>query len=378
MRPPLRACFVVDRLELAGGPRFFEHLARGLDPATFRLTLATAPGSPLASVYSVLGVAIAPVPFTRPFDPASLRALVTILRDGRFDIVHSMGLRADVYARVAARVARGPRLVSTIAMLASGFDILPWRRRLYDAAERTTGRWVDLFLTDSEYARRRLIASRAVDPGRVRTVYIGADPAAHDSARADGRRARAELGLGAGPVVASLGRLVAQKGHDDFLAATALAARRIPGLQALVVGDGPLAGPLRERATRLGLGDHVRFSAARRDLDEVLAAADVVVIASHLESIPLLLYEAMARGRPIVTTAVGGIPEVVRDGEHALVVPPHRPDALARAMEGLLKDRGAAAAMGLRARTHVGEAFPVRGCVEAVAAAYRGLGGRSC
>jgi len=113
------------------------------------------------------------------------------------------------------------------------------------------------------------------------------------------------------------------------------------------------------------------------NLDDLLAAIDVVVIASHVESIPLLLYEAMALGRPIVTTAVGGIPEVVTDGEQALVVPPRRPRALADAIEHLIKDPGAAVAMGARARARVRETFPVRGCVHAVAAAYRQLGGRS-
>lgn len=377
MTAPVRVCFVVDRLELAGGPRYFEHLARGLDRAMFDLTLATAPGSPLAPVYTAAGVALVPVPFTRPFDPASLRALRALTRRERFDIVHSMGLRADVYTRLATRMTRGPHVVSTVAMLASGFDTAPWRRWLYAAAERATGRWVDLFVTDSEWARRRLVGLHAVDPARVRTVYIGADADAHDPARADGRRLRAELGLGAGPVVASLGRLAGQKGHDDFLVAAASAGQRIPGLQALVVGDGPLAGSLREQATRLGLGDRVRFSAARPDLDDLLAAIDVVVIASHIESIPLLLYEAMALGRPIVTTAVGGIPEVVADGQEALLVPPRRPQALADAMECLLKNPDTARAMGARARARVHVAFQVRGCVHAVAAVYRQLAGRS-
>jgi glycosyltransferase involved in cell wall biosynthesis len=328
-------------------------------------------------VYTAAGVVLAPVPFTRPLDPMSLRALTALIRRERFDIVHSMGLRADVYARLASRLAGGPRVVSTVAMFASGFDTASWRRYLYAAAERATGRWVDLFFTDSEYARQRLIASSAVAAGRVRTVYIGADADAHDPARTDGRRVRDELRLGSAPVVASLGRLVGQKGHDDFLAAVAIAAQRIPGLQALVIGNGPLAGPLRDRAAQLGLGGCVRFIPARTDLDDVLAAIDVVVLASHVESIPLLLYEAMALGRPIVATAVGGIPEVVTDGQHALVVPPHRPESLAEAMQELLKDAAAAGEMGRRARARVRESFHVRGCVATVAAAYRELRGRS-
>lgn len=367
----LRVCLVIDRLEVAGGPRFFEHLARGLDPSGFRLTVATAPESPLWDVFREAGVQVEPIPFTSPLDLRTLIALVRLFRHGAFDIVHSMGLRADFHARLAARLTGHARVVTTVAMLARGFDTRPWRRMLYQVAEQVSERWVNAFLTDSEYTRRQLIEGHRILASRVRRVYIGADPAALDPDKANGVRVRHELGLGPGPLVGSLGRLVPQKGHEDFLDAMAMVSRRIPDVQGLVVGEGPLGRALRTRAESIGVASSTRFLGVRRDLADLLSALDVLVIASNLESIPILLFEAMALARPIVATTVGGIPEVVEDKQHALLVPPRDPVAIARAIEAVLEDPGASAAMGRRARDRVIQQFDVQDCIDAVVQSYR-------
>jgi len=369
--PPLRVCLVIDRLDVAGGPRFFEHLARGLAPARFRLTVATAPGSPLRDVFREAGVQLEAIPFARPLEFRTLIALLRLFRQGAFDIVHSMGLRADFHARLAARLTGHARVVTTVAMLARGFDALLWRRMLYQIAERVSERWVNTFLVDSEYVCRQLVEGHRIPASRVRKVYIGADPVAFDPDRANGARVRRELGLGPGPLVGSLGRLVSQKGHEDFLDAMAMTVRRIPDLQALVVGEGPLGPALRTRAEAIGVAGCTRFLGARRDLADLLSALDVLVIASNLESIPVLLFEAMALARPIVATTVGGIPEVVEDKQHALLVPPRDPVAISRAIEAALENPGASAAMGRRARDRVIQQFNTQDCVDAVAQCYR-------
>jgi glycosyltransferase involved in cell wall biosynthesis len=336
--------------------------------------MATAPGGPVEDIFMAAGVHVEPVPFARPLDVPSVRALVRIIAHQGIDIVHSMGVRADFHARLAARLTRRARVISTVAMPASGFESAGWRRALYQIGERVSERWVDAFLTDSEHVRRQLIEEHRIAPSRVRTVHIGADPGTLDPARADGARVRRELGLGPGPVVGSVGRLVLQKAHGDFLDAVALASRRIPNLQALVVGEGPLGPTLRAHAEAVGVAELTRFIGVRHDLADLLAALDVLVIASRRESIPVVLYEAMALARPIVATTVGGIPEVVEDGRHAWLVPPADPAGLAKAVGTLLEDPGAAAAMGSRARERVAERFRVQACVDAVAACYRDVG----
>ncbi len=314
---------------------------------------------------------MAPIPFARPVDFRTLIALLRLFRRGAFDIVHSMGLRADFHARLAARLAGHARVVTTVAMLAGGFDVFLWRRKLYQVAERVSERWVNAFLTDSEYTRRQLIEGHRIPASRVRKMYIGADPMAFDPDKANGVRVRRELGLGPGPLVGSLGRLVSQKGHENFLDAIAVVSRQIPDLQALVVGEGPLGPVLRARAEAIGIAGCTRFVGVRRDLADLLSALDVLVIASNLESIPVILFEAMALARPIVATTVGGIPEVVEDKQHALLVPPRDPVAIAKAIEAVLEDPGASAAMGRRARDRVVQQFNVQDCIEAVVQSYR-------
>jgi glycosyltransferase involved in cell wall biosynthesis len=149
--------------------------------------------------------------------------------------------------------------------------------------------------------------------------------------------------------------------------------RRFPRLRCLVVGDGPLDGALRREAEALGLAGHCRFTGARPDVADLLAAVDVVVLPSLSEGLPFVLLEAMAVGKPVVATRVGGNPEVVEDGTTGLLVPPGDADALGAALARLLDDSAAAAAMGGRGQARVRERFTVRAMIEALEALYASL-----
>lgn len=151
-------------------------------------------------------------------------------------------------------------------------------------------------------------------------------------------RTRAALELPADAVAfACFARLAPQKNHAGLLDAFALGPARDPRAHLLLCGDGPLRESLESRARALGL-TRVRFLGERHDVASLLAAADVAVLASHWEGSPLAVMEAMAAGKPVVATAVGGVPELVHDGRTALLVPPRQPRALAQALRHLLDD----------------------------------------
>ncbi|MDD5171004.1 MAG: glycosyltransferase, partial [Syntrophales bacterium] len=133
----IKVCLVIDRLDLAGGPRYFELLARGLETGSYSVTLASDPSSPLWDTLTADGLALAAVPFSRPFSTETLFSLKRLFTENAFDIVHSMGLRADLHTRLAAVMCRPrPIIVSTVAMLARGFDVGRLRRLAYEWAER--------------------------------------------------------------------------------------------------------------------------------------------------------------------------------------------------------------------------------------------------
>ncbi len=164
--------------------------------------------------------------------------------------------------------------------------------------------------------------------------------------------ARAVLGV-TGPTIGTAGRLTAQKALEDALQALA----RVSGVELLVLGDGPERATLERRAAELGVSDRVRFLGAgtRRDVIALFRAADVGLLTSAWENLPHTLLEALAAGTPVIATAVGGIPEIVRDGENGLLVPPRDVAAIASAIERVVRDDGLRASLAAAAAPSVEE-----------------------
>ena len=186
----------------------------------------------------------------------------------------------------------------------------------------------------------------------VRTVVHGTAVDAARAVRAQREAVRGELGFGPDDVVVgTIANFRAQKGYPDLLAAVRIVADRVPQLRVVAVGQGPLEAEIRARHAELGLGDRFRFLGYRDDALRVLAACDIFTLASLYEGYPVALMEALAVGLPVVATAVGGVPDAVRQGVEGLVVPPSRPDLLAAALEALATDpelRGRMAEAALR------------------------------
>jgi glycosyltransferase involved in cell wall biosynthesis len=186
--------------------------------------------------------------------------------------------------------------------------------------------------------------------------------------RRDAVAVRAGLGLAHGrKTVVMAGRMTPQKGWDVLLEAGARLARQRADLAWLLVGDGPLRPALTRRATELGVD--ARFTGARADMADLLGCADLVVLASRSEGLPFTLLEAMALGKPVVATRVGGVAEVVEDGRSGRLVPRDDPAALAAAIAAVL-DAPEAAAMGARGRARVEAEFTQERMVRSIERVY--------
>ncbi len=169
---------------------------------------------------------------------------------------------------------------------------------------------------------------------------------------------RRELGLAAAArVVGLVARLDHWgKGHREFFSALAALPERYP-VEALIIGGGRREAEMRRLATELGLAGRVHFLGQRDDVPDLLSALDLFVLPSHSEGVSLALLEAMAAGLPVIASRVGGLPEVVTDGENGLLIPPQDPQALATALERLLADPDLAQKLGANARRHVEENY---------------------
>jgi glycosyltransferase involved in cell wall biosynthesis len=183
---------------------------------------------------------------------------------------------------------------------------------------------------------------------------------------------RAELGLGEGPVIGSVGSLRPEKATGVLIRAAALLLPRLPDLQVLIAGDGD-SRSLERLAGELGIADHVHLLGHRSDIAAINATLDVAVNTSDREGSSLSIMEYMEAGLPVVATRVGGTPDLVLDGVTGLLVPPRAPEPLAAAVARLLDDPALAAQMGAQARTRRRKHFTLDRMAKQVEALYEEL-----
>jgi glycosyltransferase involved in cell wall biosynthesis len=238
-------------------------------------------------------------------------------------------------------------------------------------ADRLLAPLVDRAIAVSGSTRDFLVRERHVPAERVRLIWNGAplDEFA-PRPRADALEVRKELGLPAEAlVVGAIGRLSAQKGHRFLIVAAGSVLARRPETRFLIVGDGDLAVPLRAQARELRIADRLVFAGHRTDIPRVLGAIDVLCISSLYEGTPLTLFEAMAAGKAIVSTAVDGCREVLEDGRTGLLVAAQSPDALAAALLRVLQDQALRHNLAKGALEASGR-YDVRSCVLQMEALY--------
>jgi glycosyltransferase involved in cell wall biosynthesis len=282
--------------------------------------------------------------------PRILR-LVRMIRAWRPDVVHSHMVHANLLARALRPMTRVPALVSTIHSINDGGP-------LRMAAYRFTSGLADRITIISRLAADRYLAIGAVPAERMQVV-----PNAVDTDRfrrlPDARAAlRSELGLGDAFVWLAVGRFEEAKDYPTMIAAFARLSAARPGSRLLLVGKGSLKEEVERLLVANGLGDRVRFLGVRRDVPELMSAADGYLLSSAWEGMPVVLLEAAAVELPVVSTRVGGVAEVVEDGTTGVLVPPGDPAALAAAMEKIeALPTDARAAMGARGRALVEQRY---------------------
>ena len=342
-------------------------LLEGLDRKRWRPTLAYHPENDVALLVEksrALDVELWEVPSMSDGLRGASRMLgfAAQLRSRKPAVFHAhlTWALACKFGLAAAVLARVPAVVAT-EQTSMDFRLT---RPTY-LQQRALGAGVGRFIAVSREVERHLeekfgwhapkvvVIPNAIDPARFR---LASDPQLRAALSRDGSR----------PIVLATARLAAQKGLGYLLDAVS----ELPAIQLVIAGDGPDLGDLEAQAQRLALGDRVDFLGHRDDVAELLACADVVALPSLYEGLPLSVLEAMAAGKPVVATAIGGTDEAIVDGETGVLVEPRDAAALAEALDGLISDPARAARLGAAGRRHVEENFASAQMVERVMHVY--------
>jgi L-malate glycosyltransferase len=307
-----------------GGERQVLWLAQTLDPPRYRSIVVARPSEPLAIRASAAGIPVEPLRPLSELDPFAIWSLHRMIGAHRAAIVHAHTAHAVALAAVATR-GTPARVVVT-------------RRVDFRLRDTVGSRWkygrADAVIAISRAVADALVAS-GIARDRIELVPSGIDLTRHVDIAPPSVLSALGIVPGA-PLVVQVAQLVGHKDPVTFVEAVAVARRRVPNLQAVMVGDGPLRQQVNDAVERLGLQDVVHLPGYRTDADSLLAAADVVTLSSREEGLGTVLLDALALGKPVAATAGGGIPEIIEDGRSGLLVPVGDAAALGQAIAKLL------------------------------------------
>lgn len=361
MSLPLRVSHVITKMALGGAQESALVTCEGLDPGRYRQVLFTGieqddEGTMFAEAEARgVTVSLAPelVRAIRPWrDRRAASRLAQRLEWAGTQLVHTHSSKAGLVGRMAAHQLGLP-VIHSVHGWSFNDEMSPALRRAVIASERWAAKRTSALVVEATPDLAKGLDAGIGRPDQYHLIRNGIDLSAVRFDPDGGARIRAELGIGRSPLVGTVGRLADQK---DPLAMVAMVSRLVAdGVDAHFawVGDGPLRPAVEAAIAEAGLVQRFHLLGVRRDIDVLLSAFDVFALSSLWEGLPRTVTEAMAVGTPVAATAVDGCAEIITDGKNGLLVPPSRPSELAAAVERLLGEPDAAAAMAERARVEV-------------------------
>jgi glycosyltransferase involved in cell wall biosynthesis len=349
---PLRVAHVTQALDMGGLEKLLVEFARHADRRHFTLHFfSLSSAGLLADEIRSCGWPVTALNMAEGFRPRLFWQLARLFRRWQIDVVHSHDERPHIYGAIAGRLAGVSRVIHT-RHRGKNLAVSSRQNLLLHVVSRLTDRFVCVSRDSA-----RLASTQGICLRKACVIWNGIDLA----------RFRVHDPNPEGPVV-TVARMSPEKDIETLIRAIGLAAP----LRLVVAGDGPCLPQLRQLVTQLGLDERVRFLGQVRDVPGLLSRASLFVLPSLTEGISLTLLEAMASSLAVVTTRVGGNPEVVADGETGLLVPPGNPAALVAALLRLNEDLDLRRRMGQAGRKRVEEHFEIGRMVAAYETLYRG------
>lgn len=342
--------FVIDGLGIGGAERLMVPILRHLDRERFSVrvcVLQSKDGNPLAEDIRALGVPVDFLNVRRLRDFTAILRLRNYLKESRADIVHTQLEFANILGNISAKLLGLPS-VCTVHVLPALETSL--KSQLHQSAEWMMLRiFCDRVIAVSEETRLHYIAHSGIPPRKLVMIHNGIDLTQFQRLEPDIVRAavRREFNLPDNSILlTTVAVLRPLKGIEYMIRALPAICAAYPTAYYLIAGDGAYRDILMTEAEQADVKERVIFASRRADIPRILSASDIFVLPTLTEALPTVLAEAMACRLPIVASAVGGVPEMVRSGENGILIPPMQPAELSRACNALLVDSDLRVRMG--------------------------------
>ena len=321
-----------------GGEKILLFLVTYLKKSGHRVIIVSPGEGEFANLCRELGYEVKVIPLRKTYDIIAVLRIARLIKREKVDIVHSHGLLVNIISRTACFLSRCP-IVNTIHViqhLSSGI-----RNMYYRTLDNFTSRFCQKVITVSDAVKRDLL-KQGLEEDKLITVPNGIEesPASptHRVASPSGENDK---------IVGLVGRIAPLKGHDDFITAAKILMSSNPGVKFLIVGEdiahgGRYLNNLKERVKKDGLEGHVVFTGFVKSIKDVMADFAVLTLPAWEEPFGLVILEAMSLGVPVVATNAGGIPEIIKDNENGLLIPPRSPGKLSEAILKILNNKNLA------------------------------------
>lgn len=361
-----KVVYVIDDLGLGGAQRQLAALVKTLPRERFAVEIISLSTEKVAfeEILRKAGIPVTLISHSGKWSWSTLAGVYRKLREAKPDIVHTWLFTADLYGRLAAFLARTPHVISAMR---NTIDDMPPH---YRWVNRILSFVTDSITINAEAIRRGLARELGIPNRKIRTIYNGIDLSGFPPIHPNGHYLQEWDIPGNASVVLMIARMVPQKDHRTFLKAARRVAEKRQDVYFLLAGEGYLRGQVEIWIEEMGLRERTRLLGTRLDVWELIHQADVVALATHFEGCSNVVMEAMALGKPVVATQVGGNPELIVHGETGWTVPVKDDEAFAEALLNLLENETEARGMGEKGRRRIAEKFSLQKTTQEIMSLY--------
>lgn len=356
---------VIATLGIGGTEKQLVQLVKNLDRKKYNITVCCLTrGGPLLQEIEQIGIEVVVLNKRYKFDFFVIFRLASLMRKKKTDLIHTYMFTSNTFGRLAAILAWVPIVIS------SERNVDSWKKWYHRVIDRVLSRFTDKIIANAHAVRKFYIEKVGINPKKILTVYNGIDLREFEQI-ATTQEIKRHLNIDSSRyIVGSIGRLVKAKGYEYYIQAACQVLEKIPQTTFLIIGKGEEGENLKRLAERMSISDKVVFIGEEKRVRNVLEIIDVFVSSSLREGHSNVILEAMAMGKPVVATRVGGNPETIVGGQTGILVPPKDFRALARGIIKVLQNEEISKKLGEAAKERIREQFTIEKTIARIEGLY--------